>query len=61
MGTSTQVELDEDVQGAGHVFAALELRGAGVSERHSQSHVGVQKNTLLEKLFALGGKRIFAA
>ena len=29
MGTSTQVELDEDVQGGGHVVAALELRGQG--------------------------------
>ena len=59
MGTSTQVELDEDVQGAGHVFAALELRGLGF--RHSQSYVGVQKHDLLEKLLDLGGERILAA
>ena len=60
MGTSTQVELDEDVQGAGHVFAALELRGLGF-QNDTLSHVGVQKNTLLEKLLDLGGERIPAA
>ena len=56
MGTSTQVELDEDVQGAGHVFAALELRGLGFQNDTLRAMLVSKRTHFLRNYLILKGR-----